>query len=216
MRITLAYPENGTQIVVDIDDPAALAALYEKRLGQDIEGEKLGGQFKGYIFRIGGGFDKQGFPMKQGVITPRRLRLLLKAGATCYRPRKDGERKRKTVRGCIISDEISALHLVCLEKGEQEIAGLTDKVVPRRFGPKRASTLRAMFGITDSKVDASTLVLRREVKEGKFTQPKVQRLITPRRVARKNKMLNERKAKREATKKKAEAYQNMLKQAQKQ
>ena len=216
MRITIAYPENGTQVCVDIDDPAALAALYEKRLGQDIEGEKLGGQFKGYLFRIGGGFDKQGFPMKQGVITPRRLRLLLKAGTSCYRPRKDGERKRKTVRGCIISDEIAALHIVVLEKGEQEIAGLTDKVVPRRFGPKRASTLRAMFGVEDSKEDASKLVLKREVKEGKFTQPKVQRLITPRRVARKNKMLNERKAKREATQKKAEAYQNMLKQAQKQ
>ncbi|EAX87967.1 ribosomal protein S6e, putative [Trichomonas vaginalis G3] len=216
MRITLAYPENGTQVVVDIDDPAALNALYEKRVGQDIEGEKLGGQFKGYLFRIGGGFDKQGFPMKQGVITPRRIRLLLKTGASCYRPRKDGERKRKTVRGCIISDEISALHCVVLQKGEKEIDGLTTTVVPRRFGPKRASTLRAMFGITDSKFDASKLVLKREVKPGKFTSPKVQRLITARRVARKNRMLKERKEKREATKKKAEQYQALLKQQQKQ
>ena len=117
MRITLAYPENGTQVCIDIEDPAALAALYEKRIGQDVDGAVLGDQFKGYIFRIGGGFDKQGFPMKQGVLTPRRVRLLLKAGSSCYRPRKDGERKRKTVRGCIVTSEISALHMIVLQRG---------------------------------------------------------------------------------------------------
>ena len=38
--------------------------------------------------RIGGGNDKQGFPMKQGVLTNGRVRLLLKKGESCYRPRK--------------------------------------------------------------------------------------------------------------------------------
>jgi len=211
MRITIAFPENGTQVCVDIDDPATLGNLYERRLGSDIEGECLGEQYKGYLFRIGGGHDKQGFTMKQGVITPRRVRLLLKAGSTCYRPRKDGERKRKTVRGCIISSEISALHLIVITKGQKEIAGLTDKVVPRRFGPKRASTLRQMFGITDTRADLTKLALRREVKPGKFVTPKIQRLITSRRHARKLRMDKERKERVELNKKRAEAYNNMLK-----
>ena len=215
MRITIAYPENGTQICIDVEDVATLSNFFEKRLGQDVNGDFLGDQFKGYVFRIGGGHDKQGFTMKQGVITPRRVRLLLKAGSSCYRPRKDGERKRKTVRGCIISNEISALHLIVVQKGPKDIAGLTDKVVPRRYGPKRASTLRAMFGITDSRKDVSELVLKREVKPGKFTQPKVQRLITPRRVARKIRMTKERKERRESTKKRAEAYQQLLQQMKK-
>nr|KJB31766.1 hypothetical protein B456_005G207700 [Gossypium raimondii] len=34
-------------------------------------------EFKGYVFKIKGGCDKQGFPMKQGVLTPGRVRLLL-------------------------------------------------------------------------------------------------------------------------------------------
>ena len=152
MRITLAYPENGTQVCIDIEDPAALAALYEKRIGQDVDGAVLGDQFKGYIFRIGGGFDKQGFPMKQGVLTPRRVRLLLKAGSSCYRPRKDGERKRKTVRGCIVTSEISALHMIVLQRGDADIKGLTDTEVPRRYGPKRVNKLRAIFG-ADKKAD---------------------------------------------------------------
>ena len=209
MRITLAYPDNGTQICVDIDDPATLAALYEKRIGQDVQGDVLGAQFAGYLFRIGGGFDKQGFPMKQGVLTPRRCRLLLKAGSSCYRPRKDGERKRKTVRGCIVSSEISALHMIVLTKGDQEIAGLTDVVVPRRFGPKRANKLRAIFG-ADKSADVTQLVLKREVKPGKFTQPKIQRLITPRRLARKAKMIEMRKERKAKSQQRAEAYAQLL------
>ena len=37
-------------------------------------------EFKGYVFKIMGGCDKQGFPMKQGVLTPGRVRLLLHRG----------------------------------------------------------------------------------------------------------------------------------------
>lgn len=208
MRLTLAYPDNGTQVCIDIDEPAILANLYDKRLGQDIDGKVLGNQFEGYQFRIGGGNDKQGFPMKQGVITPRRVRLLLKAGSSCYRPRKDGERKRKTVRGCIVSSEISALHLIVLQKGTQEIKGLTDIVVPRRFGPKRASKIRALFNL-DNKADLTQHVLRRQVKEGKFVSPKIQRLITPHRIARKARMLKEREDRKKRSQARADAYKAM-------
>eukprot|EP00953_Heterococcus_sp_UTEX-ZZ885_P039756 20364-Heterococcus_DN1.PRE.3 len=40
-------------------------ALYDKRISQEVDGESLGEEFAGYIFRISGGNDKQGFPMKQ-------------------------------------------------------------------------------------------------------------------------------------------------------
>jgi ribosomal protein S6E (S10) len=39
-------------------------------------------EFKGYVFKIMGGCDKQGFPMKQGVLTNGRVRLLLHKGIT--------------------------------------------------------------------------------------------------------------------------------------
>jgi len=47
-------------------------------MGQEMDGEILGDEYKGYIFRITGGNDKQGFPMKQGVLVNGRVRLLLK------------------------------------------------------------------------------------------------------------------------------------------
>merc|ERR1712228_704349 len=102
----------------------------------------------GYKLRITGGNDKQGFPMKQGILTNQRVRLLLSKGHSCYRPRRTGERKRKSVRGCIVDSNLSVLALVITKKGEGEIPGLTDKTVPRRLGPKRASKIRKLFNLT--------------------------------------------------------------------
>lgn len=73
---------------------------------------------QGYIVRISGGNDKQGFPMKQGVLTHTRVRLLLAKGHSCYRPRRKGERKRKSVRGCIVDANLAVLNLVVIKKGQ--------------------------------------------------------------------------------------------------
>ncbi|CAL1262762.1 unnamed protein product [Larinioides sclopetarius] len=56
--------------------------------------------------------------MKQGVLTSGRVRLLLSKGHSCYRPRRTGERKRKSVRGCIVDSNLSVLCLVVVKKGE--------------------------------------------------------------------------------------------------
>jgi len=69
------------------------------------------------------------------------VRLLLGEGDSCYRQRRTGERRRKSVRGCIMNTDIQAYHLIIVKQGEQEIAGLTDadSTVPKRLGPKRAN-----------------------------------------------------------------------------
>ena len=38
-------------------------------MGAEVEADALGDEWKGYVVRISGGNDKQGFPMKQGVLT---------------------------------------------------------------------------------------------------------------------------------------------------
>lgn len=73
------------------------------------------------MLKISGGNDKQGFPMKQGVLSNVRVRLLLSKGHSCYRPRRDGERKRKSVRGCIVDSNLSVLSLIVVKKGEKVI-----------------------------------------------------------------------------------------------
>merc|ERR1719237_1609567 len=103
-------------------------------MGQEVEADTLGDEFKGYVLRITGGNDKQGFPMKQGILTNGRVRLLLKKGTTCYRPRKDGERKRKSVRGCIVDGNLSVLSMAITKKGEAEIPDTLRPVPCARIG----------------------------------------------------------------------------------
>jgi len=188
MKLNISYPATGAQKCIEVDDEKKLRALYDKRMSQEVVGEDLGDQFKGYIFKISGGNDKQGFPMKQGILTNTRVRVLLGKDATCYRPRRKGERKRKSVRGCIVGADISVVHLVCVKKGDEEIEGLTDKYIPRRLGPKRASKIRKLFNLSKED-DVKKYVIRREmpVKEGKKPRtkaPKIQRLVTPRTIQR--------------------------------
>lgn len=43
--------------------------FYDKRMGAEVDADSLGDEWKGYVVKITGGNDKQGFPMKQGVLT---------------------------------------------------------------------------------------------------------------------------------------------------
>ena len=73
--------------------------------------------------------------------------------------------------------------------GDSEIPGLTDKTIPRRLGPKRATKIRKLFNL-EKQDDVRKYVVRRPlearkkkdgVKEYKprSKAPKIQRLITP-------------------------------------
>jgi len=222
MKLNISYPPTGAQKCIEIEDEKKLRAFYDKRMSQEVMGEDVGDQFKGYIFKISGGNDKQGFPMKQGVLTNTRVRLLLRANTTCYRPRRNGERKRKSIRGCIVGPDISVVHLVIVKKGDEEVEGLTDKYIPRRLGPKRATKIRKLFNLSKED-DVRKYVIRREIKpkEGKEVKkpktkaPKIQRLITPQRLQRKRHELAVKKARSEKSTKEAAEYAKLLAQRRK-
>jgi len=125
--------------------------------------------------------------MKQGVLVNGRVRLLLKKRTTTYRPRRTGERKRKSVRGCICGPDLAVIALRIIKKGDAEIEGITDGERPRRRGPKRANYIRKVFALR-KKDDVRKYVVKREVKKGDKTfykSPKIQRLITEKRIRRK-------------------------------
>ncbi|XP_018322541.1 40S ribosomal protein S6-like [Agrilus planipennis] len=183
MKLNISYPATGCQKLFEIVDDHKIRIFYDKRMGSEIAADLLGDDWKGYIFKITGGNDKQGFPMKQGVLTNTRVRLLLTEGHSCFRSRRDGERRRKSVRGCIVDANLSVLALTIVRKGVREIPGLTDSTIPRRLGPKRANKIRKLFNLTKQD-DVRQYVIKRPIaeKEGKkqrFRAPKIQRLITP-------------------------------------
>merc|ERR1712072_950347 len=163
MKLNISCPETGQQKCLSIEEDRMLLPFFDKRVSQEVDGDSLGDEFKGYRFRITGGNDKQGFPMMQGVLCPDRVRLLLKKGSKCYRQRRTGEMKRKSVRGCIVSHDLSVLNLVVVRKGAEAIPGLTDEPKPVRLGPKRANKIRKMFALDKNDAEiVKKFVVRRE------------------------------------------------------
>merc|ERR1712127_152574 len=162
MKLNISCPETGAQKSIDIDDDKKLLPFFDKRVSQEVDGDSLGDEFKGYRFRISGGNDKQGFPMLQGILTPERVRLLLRKGSKCYRQRRTGEMKRKSVRGCIVSQDLSVLNLVIVQNGSSPLPGITDVERPIRLGPKRATKIRKLFNLGPED-DVRKHVVRRKV-----------------------------------------------------
>jgi len=151
------------------------------------------------------------------VLVNGRVYLLLKKKTTTYRPRRSGERKRKSVRGCIYGPDLAVISLKIVKKGEKEIEGLTDGDKPRRRGPKRANTIRKVFALRKQD-DVRKYVVKREIKKKDKTfykSPKIQRLITESRIRRKKLYKKSKKdgfkAKRDARAKYEKVLSNYLK-----
>jgi len=196
MKLNISYPPHGTSKLIPIDSDAILANFYDKRMAAVVSLDCLGEDWEGYKAKISGGNDKQGFPMLQGVLTSDRVRLLLSAKHKCYKPRRKGERKRKSVRGCIVSSENSVITLVIIRKGPKEIVGLTDKIIPKLRGPKRASKIRKLFNLDKEKDDVRnyvTMLVKKKKYKGEIKEytrgVKIQRLTTPKYVHRKRRIL---------------------------
>jgi len=83
-------------------------------------------------------------------------------GQKSYRPRRTGERKRKSVRGCIVGPDICVISCCMIKKGEADIPGLTDTTTERRLGPKRANKIKKLFAL--KKTDDVNLVKKSAVR----------------------------------------------------
>jgi len=213
--LNIANPSTGLQKSIEIDDDKKLLPFFEKRMGSEVPGDSLGEEFKGYIFKITGGNDKEGFPMMQGVLCANRVRLLFKEGMPCFRLRRKGQSKRRSVRGCIVGPDLKTLCLVVAKKGEGDIPELTDGDKPRRLGPKRAGKIRKMFNLSKDD-DVRKFVIRRVITpktpkmQTKTKAPKIQRLVTPQRLQRKRRLAAVKRHRIEAANEAREEYNKMM------
>lgn len=111
-KIVVSDPETGTSNVVEREDTRT-GAFIGKRVGETIDGSVL--DLPAHTVQILGGSDKDGVPMRGDVHGGVRRRVVLNGGAG-FCPKNKGERKRKTVRGNVITDEIGQINVKIVER----------------------------------------------------------------------------------------------------
>lgn len=114
-KLVISEGEKSHQVEVDQAQTKQLVGL---KIGDEIDASLVG--LNGYKLKITGGSDKNGFPMKKDVDGPRRIRSLL-SGGLGFEPKRDGQRRRKTVRGNTVSDDIVQINTIVTEKGAKSI-----------------------------------------------------------------------------------------------
>lgn len=96
----------------------AVTGMFGKKIGDTVSGNNLG--FSGYEFLITGGSDKDGFPMRADIDGISRKKVLITKG-TGLRSNVKGKRKRKSIRGNTISQDISQINLKVSKYGTKSI-----------------------------------------------------------------------------------------------
>nr|XP_035957920.1 40S ribosomal protein S6-like [Halichoerus grypus] len=170
MELNISFPATGCQKLIEVDDECQLCSFYEKRKATEAAAAAVGEEWKGYVVRISGGDDKQGFPMKQAVLTHGRVRLLLSEGHSCYRPRRAGERRRKSAWGYIVNANLSVVNLVIVKKrGELErtFLDLLILLCLISWGSKRASRIHKLFSLSKEDDVCPYVVRKPPNEEGK-------------------------------------------------
>ena len=111
-KIILSDPTDGTSQSVELEETQAVP-LIGRKLGEVIDGTAV--KLSGYKLKITGGSDKDGFPMRPDIHGGVRVGAILSEGVGFHSTRK-GERKRKTLRGNVITDAIVQLNMNVVEK----------------------------------------------------------------------------------------------------
>lgn len=109
-------------------------SLIEKELHDKINGKDISPNLTGYEFEITGASDKSGFTAIKEVEGIGLKKVLLKYGkAMKKKPKKEGKKKinrnkpkglrlRKTVRGKVISEEITQINLKIIKQGDKKLS----------------------------------------------------------------------------------------------
>lgn len=96
-------------------------SLIGKKINDEVDGIFV--SLPGYKLQITGGTDKDGFPMRPDVPGSARRRLLLSRGLG-YKPIERGKRKKKSIRGNTINQEIVQVNMKVMKPGAKPIEDL--------------------------------------------------------------------------------------------
>ena len=129
MKVVISSKDGKTYVVELPKEKESL--LYGTTIGQAIDGSLIGAA--GYKFKMTGGSDKYGFPMRPDVSGTGKKRIFL-SDPPGFHPKRKGEKKRKMVRGNTISEIISQVNLIVSEIGQTKLSDLFGRKEEKKEG----------------------------------------------------------------------------------
>lgn len=109
-QLILSDPKTRRSFKTDVNPPAS-QVLVGHRIGDIIDGSMISLNVK---FKITGGSDKSGVPLRSDLQSSVKRRVVLSEGPG-FRPMDRGARKRKLVRGNSISEDVYQVNAVIVE-----------------------------------------------------------------------------------------------------
>jgi len=115
LRLTINDKEKSYKKIMETNP------LVGKKLGQEFDGKLI--EFEGYTFKITGGSDKSGFPMRSDIQGDMRRKALVGSGIGVHLKRK-GMKIRKSFAGNTVNENISQINLLIIKKGSKSIENI--------------------------------------------------------------------------------------------
>ena len=111
-KVIVSDPQTGTSKVVELEEARAVPFI-GRRIGETMDAAVV--DLPGQKLQLMGGSDKDGVPIRPNVHGGVRRKVVL-SGGVGFNPTKDGERKRKAVRGNVITDDIVQINVKLVDQ----------------------------------------------------------------------------------------------------
>jgi len=137
-KVVVNDTKKGTSHSIQVSGHHA-NSLIGKKIEDEVDGIFV--SLPGYKLQITGGTDKDGFPMRNDLPGTARRRLLLSEGLG-FKPKDLGKRKKKTVRGNTINQDIVQINMRVIKHSSRPIEDLIkiekkEDVVEKKVEPPK-------------------------------------------------------------------------------
>ncbi|RKD95833.1 30S ribosomal protein S6e [Halopiger aswanensis] len=116
--VVVGDPDSGSSYQLEAEDQDANRFI-GKSIGEEVDGSAVG--LDGYTLEITGGSDDAGRPLNPNVPGANLTEVLMEGRQTGYKPSRDGERRRVTVRGSEVSDAVAQINASIVDRGSTDV-----------------------------------------------------------------------------------------------
>jgi len=126
LKVVLSDQKTGRAYNISVSGGPA-GTLVGKRIGEELDAGPFG--LAGYRMEITGGSDRNGTPAKRNLPAAGRRNLLLSKG-TGFKPVREEQRRRKSIRGNEITSDFVQINARVTAYGERPLADIFAKPSP--------------------------------------------------------------------------------------